>query len=639
MPVDPKRPAPNPWLPWQVLAIVGAVLWIYWPALNGGLQWDDDLYLTKNPLLADPARLWKAWFVPGSFIEYYPITQTVQWVQWQVWHGQTLGYHVTNVLLHAAGALLVWRLLAKLGLRYAWLGGMLFAVHPAHVESVAWISEIKNTLSLPPFLLVMCAWIDFEDGKQPRDFWTAFVLFVVAMLCKITMAPFAFLILLYAWWKRGRVSWADVKAAALFLAVAIVLSALTIHAGQSYRSDVILDVGEPAAGGPASLMEKLALAGSSLAYYLGICLWPVNLLPAYAKWPIDPPSPSLYLPWLILAALVIWAWTMRRTWGRHVLLGLGFFLLFLAPFLGFHWVSYMVFTWVMNHFLYLPCIGLVGIVVAGLEKALELAPKEARPVALVAAGVVVALLAMGAQRYAALYRDVGTLWGYAVQRDPKSFAAQNQFGVVLENRGDVAGALEYFRRAVALQPGTPQAILNVGCMLLESGHPAEATDQFRQALKFAPGYALAHYNLGAALANAGHLDEAIAEYQQSLRLQPMDSEAENYLALTLLQAGRKDEALAHFARAVRISPGYAVAEFDWGLALLQAHDAPEAARHFAQAVHINPSYVEAHYNLGVALYQAGRKPEAVAEFQAALRLRPDYAPARTILTQLGALPK
>ncbi len=613
-----------------MLAIVAAVLWIYWPALNGGWQWDDDLYLTKNPLMNDPARLWKAWFVPGSFIEYYPIEETVQWAQWRLWHGHTLGYHVTNMLLHAVSALLVWRFFAKLGLRYAWLGGVLFAVHPAQVESVAWIAELKNTLSLPPFLMAMIAWIDFDDQRRPRDYGIAFAWYVAAMLCKITMAPFAFVILLYAWWKRGRIGWTDVKVAAPFLAVAVLLAWVTIHAGEVYTVDVM-----PEAGKPSGWLWRLALAGSTMAFYLRIYLWPVGLLPSYAKWPVDPPSLALLVPWLVVAGLMIWAWRMRRGWGRHVALGFGFFLLFLAPFLGLQWVSYMDFTWVMNHFLYLPGIGLIGLALGGLERI----PKEVRAVVLGVVGVIVALLAFGAQQYAALYRDSETLWAYAEQNDPRSFAAHNQLGVALEQKGDAAAALDQFVQAANIQPDFAEAHNNVGTILLLTGRTTEAVEAFRKAVRLAPKYAIAHYNLGNALKQSGDLDlgGAIAEFQTSLQLDPTNAEAENNLADVLLQAGRTQEAFTHFARAAAISPGYAGAQYNWGVALLQTHDANGASTHFAKAIAIQPGYVEAHFNLGVALYQSGHTPEAIAQFQEALRLRPGFTQARSILSQLGAL--
>ncbi|HUB68463.1 MAG TPA: hypothetical protein VL981_13340, partial [Candidatus Methylacidiphilales bacterium] len=170
----------------KALCIVVAGFWIFAPALHCDWADDDIFYLSKNPLRSDPQQLWKTWFSPGSFIEYYPITETVQIVQWRLWRADSFGYVMTNIVLHIVNALLVWRLLGKLGLRLAWLGGLLFAMHPLTVESVAWISELKNTLSLSPFLLGMGAWIDYEENKRSRDYWLALGLFLAAMLCKIT---------------------------------------------------------------------------------------------------------------------------------------------------------------------------------------------------------------------------------------------------------------------------------------------------------------------------------------------------------------------------------------------------------------------------------------------------------------------
>ena len=207
-----------------------AVLAVYWPCLGGGWIWDDHLYITHNPLLHDPARLWKAWFDPGSFIEYYPIEQSVRWGQWQIFgtaDDNTFGYHLTNILLHI-NALLVWRLLAKVGLRLAWLSGLIYAVHPTAVESVAWISELKNTLSQAPLLLAMCAIVDYENRNKREHYYAALVFFLAAMLCKASVSPFPIAILLYIWWKRGRIGWADIKDSAPFFAISLVLGAVTV---------------------------------------------------------------------------------------------------------------------------------------------------------------------------------------------------------------------------------------------------------------------------------------------------------------------------------------------------------------------------------------------------------------------------
>jgi len=263
-----EKPSGKSWAAdWKLIlravVIAAAAFWVFWPIRHGQWIGDDDMYIISNPLLNDPARLWKAWFQPGSFIEYYPIEECVQWAQWQLWRNDTLGYHLTNIILHVISALLVWRLFSKFGLRLAWLGGLFFAVHPMMVDSVALVNELKAALSMPPFLLAMCFYMDFEKHGHRRNYWLALGLFVVAMLCKITMAMFPVVILLYAWWKRNRIGWGDLVASAPFFAISLVLGMTTIWAGnwylkfnESYHDDA------PSAG----FFSRLALVGQIISF-------------------------------------------------------------------------------------------------------------------------------------------------------------------------------------------------------------------------------------------------------------------------------------------------------------------------------------------------------------------------------------
>jgi hypothetical protein len=385
----------------RVLLIVSAGFWVFSPTLYGDWLMDDDFYLPQNALLHDPHRLWKIWFVPGSLIEYYPIEATLQAIQWHFWHMQRLGYHVTNVVLHIANALLVWRLLARFGLRYAWLGGLLFAVHPATVESVAWIAEFKNTLSLLPFLLALCSWIDFENRGQSRDYLLALGFFLVAMLCKISMALFPFVILLYAWWKRGRVGWNDLRHAAPFFVISLVLGLTTVEASAAFfRSHLQAHV-DPDIGGPAM---HIALADQCLLYYFARCVWPVGLVPMSPyQWPVHPESPLAYAPWILIAAALAFLWWRRAGWGRHALLGVGFFVLNLLPILGFNSVTYMGYTWVMDHFLYVPMIGLIGLAIAWLGAIDGRLSTRTRPWLAGILALLFAVLALGSESYAEVF--------------------------------------------------------------------------------------------------------------------------------------------------------------------------------------------------------------------------------------------
>ncbi len=225
---------------------------IYSPSLLGDWLWDDEADISHNLITQSPNGLWSIWFQPGTQVDYYPIKASVQWIQWHLWRNDMLGYHLTNVVLHIVNALLVWRLFNRLNLRLAWLGGLIFLIHPANVESVAWIAELKNTLSMTPFLLAMTAYIDYEESHRARDYWLALGLFLAAMLTKTSMVMFPVVILLYVWWKRGRIRGSDLWHSAPFFAVSLLLGLVTVEVGHWY--DIIhAQVSNPVLiGGPLS---------------------------------------------------------------------------------------------------------------------------------------------------------------------------------------------------------------------------------------------------------------------------------------------------------------------------------------------------------------------------------------------------
>jgi tetratricopeptide (TPR) repeat protein len=684
----------------QALVIAAAVFWIYQPALQGDWLWDDDMYITANSLLHDPARLWKIWFVPGSQIEYYPIEASVQWIQWHLWGMDTLGYHLTNVFLHMLSALLVWRLLSKFGLRLAWLGGLIFAVHPVMVESVAWIAELKNTLSLPPFLLAMCAWIDFDERGRRRDYWLALGLFLVAMLCKTTMVMFPVVILLYAWWKRGRIGWKDVRAGAPFFLVSLALGLTSVW----QQDHVAMPQSIVPLGG---IFARLARAGLSLSFYFSKCFLPVELMPIYPRWVVDPPALWQFLPWPVLGGALYWLWTRRQGWGRHALLGGGFFLLFLAPFLGFSAGSYMAFTWVMDHFLYIPIIGLIGLVVAALEQVKKQLPASFRSCGIAGVTMILALLAFGSRSYAKMFFNSETLWTYELRHNPEASPAYNNLGGTLLQIGRTTEAINLFEQVSRIQPDSATGYYNLGnalqkagrfseaiepleqslrinpgsaaahnCLgdvLFQTGRAPEAIGQYEQALQIDPNDAGSHYNLGSLLQQSGRLPEAIEQFEEALRiksdyadahnnlgmvlfqtgqasnaagqfalalqLKPDDAGFHNNLGLALLQTGQGSNAIGQFQQALQIKPDYVEASYNLANALLQAARIPEAIEQYEKTLQLKPDYAEAHNNLGAALLQAGRRSEAEAQFQEALRIRPDYPDARNNLAHLQAFQK
>jgi len=475
----------------QALVIVAGVVWIYWPALHGGWLMDDDYYITKNALLRDPYGLWNIWLAPGSLVEYYPIESSAQWFQWQLWGDDSFGYHVTNVVLHAINALLVWRLFSKFGLRLAWLGGLLFAVHPAQVESVAWVAEFKNLLSLLPFLLAMGSWIDYEERKRDRDYFLALGLFLIAMLCKITMSPFPVLILLYAWWKRGRIGWSDVKVSVPFFIISLALGVTTILAGIWYTPGHALEVFVPLGG----FFSRLACAGLSISFYLAKFFLPGWLLPMYPQWILDPPTLGQFLPWPVFAGVLYWLWTKRHGWGRHVFLGLGFFLLFLLPFIGFHSISFMRFTWVMDHFLYLPLVGFIGLLIAALGHVDELLSPATRPYRIGIVAALIALLVFDSHSYAKMYIGQEALWTYTIEHNPEAWPAYNNLGNTLSDAGRLQEAMERYKQALILNPEYSEAHANLGIIYARTGRLSEGIKESEEALRINPDFPLVRDNL------------------------------------------------------------------------------------------------------------------------------------------------
>jgi hypothetical protein len=534
--------------------ILAAGLFVYAPALHGDFLWDDPQYVTANPLLRDPAGLAKAWFAPGSVMEFYPLQETILWLQWRVFGAEPFGYHLTNVLLHVLSGLLLWRFFAQLGLRHGWLGGLLFVVHPANVESVSWISELKNTLSLPLFLVAMTALVRFYDTKRPRDYTLALMAFALALLVKISMAPFPFAILLYAWWKSGRLTPRDLRIAAPFLAVAVIFSALTVHAylrfGALHPDHPLV----PPIGGP---LARLALAGLTISFYFAHVFWPWPLLPMYAAWTVNPPSWLDVLPWIAWLALLTWLWSRRATFGRHVLLGLGFFLLMIAPFSGLATQSYMYFTWVMDHFLYIAMIGPIGLVVAGVDEFLLPGSSARRAVVSVASALAIFVLGWQSRAYAAQWRDGETLWTYTVEKAPSVWLPHYNLGNAYRRAGRLDEAIAQYRESIRLQPDFDWSHNNLGISLVQNpDRLPDAITEYRAALRLRPDFAEAHNNLANALSRTGHADAAIAEYKAALASQPDMIAARYNLALAYLSLGRRPEAAKQLREIIHEQPDF-----------------------------------------------------------------------------------
>ena len=601
---DGGIPAPgstDPW-PWIFgLLLFAAAFVAYLPAMNGGFVWDDDTWTTGlYQLFQNTTGLEWIWFKPTALTQYYPLTATSFWLDYQFWKFWTLPYHIENVVLHAVGALLFWRVLVRLKVPGAWLAAGLFALHPVMVESAAWIAERKNVLSLPFFLAALLAYLRYEQGvagvagaSGTRDGWrqsldtrtldtrhfsigSLFFLFLCALLAKTTAFAFPAVILLIGWWKRGSIRWrADVLPMLPFFALSIGLSAITAWQEKTHVGAQGEDFG-------LSIIQRFLVAGRIFWFYPVKFFWPTQLSFVYPRWE---PDPAVWWQWLFpLAAIgiLLALWLARGRIGRGPATAMFYYIGTLFPVLGFINVYFMRYSFVSDHWVYLSSLGVLALVAA---LAVQAAERLGRPgLACGFAVVVLPVLGVLTWRQAGSYKDMQTLWFTTLERNPDCWMAQNNLGAWYFSQHMPIEAEALYRDALQINPGYAEAWDNLGTALAAQGRLADAITNFEQALSIKPDYAQGHYNLGLALAGQRKWAEAIEQYKRAIELKPDYLDAINNLGTALAVQGKKDEAIEQLNKVLQLRPNYAAAYFNLGLILASEGKLQDAIVHYQQAL-------------------------------------------------------
>ena len=540
--------------------IFGSSMLVYLACVHGDWVWDDYPLIALNPVVQGPYSFLAWWFSPDA-PDYFPLTTTMLWLEWHAFGNATTGYHVVSMLLHAAASILLWRLLAVMRIPGAWLAGLLFAVHPLCVESVAWISELKNTLTQPLFLLAAIHWVRADEQAETDQAFTAgatqwalaLFCFLMAMFAKTSVVMFPVVILLHAWWKRGAVSFRDILRAAPFFLVSLLLGLVTIwfQHGRAIGAEVI------PVGGPAS---RFAIAGMAIPFYLSKILLPIGLLPIYPRWQVDPPHIWQFISWPCLAALAAACWFNRRTWGRQILFAGGFFLIMILPVLGFITISYMRISWVADHFVYLPMISIVALLAAAITTAAKQLTGNARHAATAATATIVLLLAIASFRDAAAWVDEGTLWQQNVRSNPDAWMAYVRLGSWKRRHGNPQGALLDFQVAIRLRPDYGENYNDMANALRDMGRVEEALAAYRESIARSPLIIESRTNLAEYLAEQGRFAEAAIQYRELVAMVPDHAEFNNKLGVCLYSSGQREEAVTCFERALELHPGWSDAE-------------------------------------------------------------------------------
>ena len=618
------------------LLLVAAILLFYQPVWHAGFIWDDDAHVT-NPQLRSLAGLARIWIQLGATQQYYPLVHSVFWMEHRLWADSPLGYHLVNILLHAFSALLLVKVMRQLKIPGAWLGAAIFALHPVEVESVAWVSELKNTLSGVFYLGAALAYLEFDQDRRRGCYALALGLFLLGLLSKTVIATLPAALLVVCWWQRGKLSWRrEVLPLIPLFVTGIVAGLFTAWVERQFG-------GAQGSEYDFSIVERFLIAGRATWFYLGKLCWPVNLVFIYPRWQVSQAVGWQYLfpaaVALLLSALV---WLQRRR--RGPLAALLFFVLTLFPALGFLNVYPFRFSFVADHFQYLACIGPIVLAAAGLTTGFNRLEKRSWLWTPALGGILLAILGVLTWRQCRTYADIETLWKTTIARNPDCWMAHNNLGLTLVGQGHWEEAAQHYERALQLKPDFADALNNLGVVRATQGKLDEAVACYQRALRIHPDDLEARLNLGHALARVhgdyanqlvqmGRKDEAIVEFRKALEIRPDFADARHDLAVTLLQQGQVDEAIAQFREIQESYPDDAMASFDLGNAYFQKGEMSEAAAAYQNALKIKPDDVSARNNLGMALLKQGRADEAAAQFRKVLAIQPDFALARTNLNK------
>jgi protein O-mannosyl-transferase len=620
--------------------IILLVLAAYWPVWNGQFVWDDMLVVEKNSVVTGEMGLRTVWFQTD-----FTLTTVAFWIQWLLWGKNPTGYHAVNVLLHAINAVLVWRLLARLRIPGSWLAAALFAVHPVCVASVAWISELKNTLSLVFFLLSFWFYIRFETfladkekstsatfpGRSSRDnealtisdfgfwisdfrmcYWLSLGAFLLALLSKTSTVMLPVVLLACAWWQRGRIARRDLLRTIPFFVMALVFGLMSIWF-QAHQASHDFTVQTE------NFWGRLAGAGMAIWFYLGKALLPLNLNLIYPHWEINATALASYIPILLWCGVLAVCWSFRRTWGRHALFGLGCFAVTLFPVLGFFDMYYLAISRVSDHLQYLPLIFVIALAASTLH-----ALFNAKVLRFVAPLLVLTLFVL-TMKHAQVFATEEGLWRDVLAKNPASWSAHNNLGSICAEQQKIGEAMEHFEASLKLNPQNAQAHCNLGRALALQGKFAEAESRFLDALKIKPDDADTHKSYGMALADQGKTDDAVKHLREAVRLQP-DAETRLQLAALLRATGKSREAVAELRRLLSAKPNLpdALNNLAWLLAASPdetVRDGKEAVRFAEQACRLT-EYKKAMMvgTLAAAYAEAARFAEAVATAQKAVEL-------------------
>lgn len=498
-----------------------ALLVFYHPVIHGGMLFDDNRHITLEALRSLHG-LWRIWVEPGAADQYYPVLHSAFWLEWCLWGDSVTGYHLVNLLLHACCAFLIVALMRRLALPGAWFAAFIFALHPVCVESVAWISEQKNTLSTLFYLGSMFVYLGFDRERRSSLYIAALFLFLMALLSKTVTATLPGALLVIFWWQRGRIDWKrDLLPLLPWIAMGAAGGLLSGWMERRFYGAVGSDFS-------MTFLERCLMAGRIPWFYSGKLFWPVHLMFHYPFSPVRTTEPWQYM-FLFGLLLILAGLCVISRWSRGPMAAFLLYIGTLFPVLGFLNIKWFVFSPVADHFQYLASLGIIVPVTSGIVLGVKKIPIPWMRHTVRASGYLLLLILSSLTwRHSQVFRDMETFYKDTLAGNPESYLAHYNYGLVLiKLPGRLPDALFQFDEALRLRPDDAVLQNGVGVIFMSiKDRQDRSIDCFKKAILLNPDYAVAHLNLAQVLeAIPGRLHDAAVHYETALRIKPGFEEA------------------------------------------------------------------------------------------------------------------
>jgi protein O-mannosyl-transferase len=600
----------------KVLGILALGLLIYWPALHAGFIWDDDMFLTLNPLIKASDGLKRFWFT-NQAADYWPLTSTSLWLEWRLWGMNPMGYHTTNVLLHLIESLLLWRILYRLNIPGGYLAALLFLVHPLNVESVAWITQRKNTMAMLFFLITCLYFISSEESNERNPFYInkwyylSLLSFICALLSKgsVILLPVVLLAIIYT---KKKIVATDIFKLLPFTISAIVFTFINLWFQNHATHETIRT---------ANFTERLLGAGAVPWFYLSKIIFPHNLSFIYPQWNI---STTHYVWWIFLIASLatsIVSLSLLKSKFSFIAYSWLYFCLMLIPVMGFADIYFMKYSLVADHYSHLAIIGIIVLLAYCFESIISRLPKVKPYVQGLILGCIL-ILSLISQHECLKYKSLETLYTTTLKINPNAWFAETNLVVLLSDTGRLDEAIRHGENAITLKPNQPETHYDLGCALSKARRYPEAITQYVLALQLRPNYRDALFNLGNSFHAIGDFKNAVDSFNKVIQLDPKSVEANTNLGACLAHEGRYDDASVVFEKVIMLRSPSVQSFINYGNALANAGKLKKACDVFKRAVDTYPNSAEVHNNYAMALSDADSLREAISEFKKAIQLDP-----------------